>query len=104
MGQRDRLIYVQISSNFHLKLNPTTQSMSDTRRLWRNIEIHLPDESTIDLEIDIAMSTKSNGCIANDRINLETLAKVLETIQFMLIATLEKTREEMEEMVWKDGK
>ncbi|WP_310482550.1 hypothetical protein [Chamaesiphon sp. VAR_48_metabat_403] len=77
--------------------------MSDIRRLTRSIEICLSDESVIDLDLDIAISTKVTGCISNDRINSETLAKVLETIQFMLITTLQKSREEMEKMVWKDA-
>jgi hypothetical protein len=77
--------------------------MSDLRTLSRSIEIHLSDESTIDLDINIAISTEASGCIANDRIQAEKLAKTTEVIQVMLIAVLEKTDEELMEMAQEHG-
>lgn len=76
--------------------------MSDLRSISRSIEIFLPDESCIELDINITIKTESNGAIANDRISADSLGNVLEAIQIMLITSLENSQEEIEEMVGDD--
>lgn len=80
---------------------PRKKKMTDTRSLSRSIEIHLPDESAIDLDINIAISTISSGSIANEHISHDRLDRTLATIQFMLITVLNKSPDEMMELVEK---
>ena len=77
--------------------------MSDIRSIARSIEIHLPDESCIELDLSITIQTESSGSIANDRVGTDTLSNVIEAIQVMLITSLEKSQEEIEEMAADDA-
>jgi hypothetical protein len=77
------------------------QRMTDSRVLSRNIEILLPDESTIELDINIGISASSHGSIASNRLAADRLDRALATIQFMLITVLEKSPDEMMELVEK---
>jgi hypothetical protein len=77
--------------------------MSDVRYSTRDIEISLPDESTIQLSLHISMSTDASGSIANDRLRSNALTKTLGTVEYMLITVLEFSNEEMQEMISKHG-
>jgi hypothetical protein len=77
--------------------------MPDSINTTRSSEIHLKDESIIDLTIAIAISTDAVGCIANERINSTQLSKTLALIEYMLITACRCSTEEMEEMLKQRG-
>jgi hypothetical protein len=71
--------------------------MPDSLKTTRTREIHLEDESIIDLTMAIAINTNSAECIANERINSNLLLKTVAFIEEMLITSLELSEEEVEE-------
>jgi hypothetical protein len=73
--------------------------MSDSRNITRSSEIHLKDESVIEVTIAVAIQTDSDSCIANERINSSSLSKTLALIEYMLITACECSTEDMQEMV-----
>jgi hypothetical protein len=77
--------------------------MSNIRSIARSISIDLSDESIIDLDLSITIATSSSGCIANDQINSDSIGNILEAIQLMLITSLGKSAEEIDEMAGEDG-
>jgi hypothetical protein len=77
--------------------------MSDSINTTRSSEIHLKDESIIYVTIEIAISTDSSGCIANERINSPQLSKTLALVEYMLITSCQCSKEDIEEMLNKHG-
>jgi hypothetical protein len=75
----------------------------DTINNNRSLTICLPDESTIDINLSIYLSTDSSGSIANERLNSTQLSKTLALIEYMLIMACQCSQEEMEEMQKKHG-
>jgi hypothetical protein len=75
------------------------KKMTDLINNNRSVEIVLGDESTIEMNLAIYLSTDSTGSIANERLNSTQLSKTLALIEYMLITALQCSMEEMEEML-----
>jgi hypothetical protein len=75
------------------------KKMTDSINNNRSVEIVLGDESTIEMNLAIYLSTDSTGSIANERLNSTQLSKTLALIEYMLINVLQCSMEEMEEML-----
>jgi hypothetical protein len=70
--------------------------MSDSINNNRTTEIRLSDDSTIDLNLSIYLTTDSSGSIANERLNSTQLSKTLALVEYMLITACQCSVEEME--------
>ncbi len=78
---------------------PRKKRMSESINISRTSEIHLDDQSIIDLNLSIYINTDAVGAIANDRINSPQLSKTLALIEYMLITACQCSVEEMEGML-----
>jgi hypothetical protein len=80
------------------------KKMTDSINNNRSVEIVLKDESTIEVNLAIYLSTDFTGSIANERLNSTQLPKTLALIEYMLINVLQCSQEEIKEMVEAHGK
>jgi GTP cyclohydrolase FolE2 len=77
--------------------------VSDAININRSTIITLKDESEIDLNLTIYLSTDSSGSIANERLNSTQLSKTIALVEYTIITACQCSKEDMEETLKQRG-